>query len=111
MYLDKLKKELKTVQESINHNKTYPEINGISDIWCEYMIVLKNGTAICLNMETVFFPKFNFNEILLIVKRDWSYFEDDGEHFFDSEIGDYVAITQNLYGIEIKNKIYTYEED
>lgn len=110
-YLEKLKEELKLIQKSINCDKVYPKTSSVSEIWESYEIILNGGTALFINRETVFFPKINFKGILLIIKRDWSYCGDDGEHFFDSEMGDYISEKQNLYGIEIKNKIYTYEDD
>ena len=61
--------------------------------------------------QSRFFPNFNFNKIALIIKRDCSYTDDDGERFFDSEVGEYISEVKNMYGIETQFVIFTADED
>ena len=109
--MDQLKKELVIVHDSINNYGKYPETgNSKYYIWGSYDIVIDNGTIIHIDMQSRFFTNFNFNKIVLIVKRDCSYTE-DGERFFDSEVGEYISDVKNMYGIETQFVIFTADED
>lgn len=110
--MDQLKKELMVIHDSINNYGKYPETgNSKFHVWGSYDIVMANGTVIHIDMQSRFFPNFNFNKIALIIKRDCSYTDDDGERFFDSEAGEYISEVKNMYGIETQFVIFTADED
>lgn len=111
-FMNQLKKELIVIHDSINNYGKYPETgNSKYCVWGSYDIVINNGTVIHIDMQSRFFPNFNFNKIALIIKRDCSYTDDDGERFFDSEVGEYISEVKNMYSIETQFVIFTSDED
>ena len=115
-FMNQLKKELNTVKIDITKHNHYPVRNSCLpdlDIWGKYYVVMQDGT-------TKKFPNVDFDKIEKIIKQDTTYEDDNAyemfekfgyERFFDSDTGEYFAEELNTNGLDIKTKVYTYEDE
>ena len=122
-FMNQLKKELNTVKIDITRHNHYPVRNSCLpdlDIWGKYYVVMQDGTMFIISCSTKKFPCVDFDKIEKIIKQDTTYEDDNAyemfekfgyERFFDSDTGEYFAEELNTHGLEIKTKVYTYEDE
>lgn len=107
-FMCELKKEVQVIERSIRESRCFPydELKP----WLSYMVVMRDQTRFYLNSMSTNFPDINYDDIVLITKRDCSYCEDE-EKFYDSEVGQYISDFPEMYKLKISKTVMTGEED